>query len=80
MELEEGLCGLTNAELVFMDWETSCSSYQRAVRGEFSSYDFGVIYAESPKTNKLETLLEVPKFENFEVGESSGTTPDNEDT
>ena len=39
-----------------------------------------MIYAESPKTNKLETLLEVPKFENFEVGESSGTTPDNEDT
>ena len=35
VELEEGLCGLTNAELVFMDWETSYSSYQRAVKGEF---------------------------------------------
>nr|POF01723.1 hypothetical protein CFP56_37555 [Quercus suber] len=27
-----------------------------------------------------ETLLEVPKFSNFEIGESSGTTQDNEDT
>ena len=35
VELKEGLCGLTNAELVFMDWETSYSSYQRAVKGEF---------------------------------------------
>nr|POF03159.1 hypothetical protein CFP56_76845 [Quercus suber] len=63
-----------------MDWEASCSSFQRAVREEFSSYDFGVIYAESPETNKAETLPEVPKFSNFEIGESSGTTQDNEDT
>ena len=80
VELEEGLCGLTNAELVFMDWETSCSSYQRVVRGDFPSYDFGVIYAESPETNMAKTSPEVPKFSNFEVGESSGTTPNNEDT
>ena len=39
-----------------------------------------MIYAESLETNMAETLLEVPKFKNFEVGESSGTTPDNEDT
>ena len=25
VELEEGLCGLTNVELIFMDWEASCS-------------------------------------------------------
>ena len=35
VELEEGLFGLTNAELLFMDWKTSCSRYQRAIRGEF---------------------------------------------
>ena len=39
-----------------------------------------MIYAEGPETNIAETLPEVPKFSNFEVGESSGTTHDNEDT
>nr|POE58402.1 hypothetical protein CFP56_08935 [Quercus suber] len=63
-----------------MDWEASCSSYQRALREEFSSYDFGVIYAESPENNLAESLPEVQKFSNFEVGESSGTTHDDEDT
>ncbi|KAK9998292.1 hypothetical protein SO802_017895 [Lithocarpus litseifolius] len=35
---------------------------------------------ESPDTNMAKTLPEVPKFSNFEIGESSGTTHDNEDT
>lgn len=63
-----------------MDWEASYSSYQRAIREEFSSYDFRLIYAENSETYMAETLLEVPKFSNFEIGESSGTTHDNEDT
>jgi len=63
-----------------MDWEASCFSYQRAIGKEFSSFDFRVIYAESFEVTMAETLLEVPKFSNFEIGESSGITHDNEDT
>ena len=79
MEVEEGLCGLTNAELVFMDWEASYSSYQRAIGEEFSSFDFGVIFAESLEVTMVETLPEESKFSNFEIGESGGTTHDNKD-
>ena len=39
-----------------------------------------MIYVESPEVTMAETLLEVPKFLNFEIGESSGITHDNEDT
>ena len=63
-----------------MDWEASCFSYQRAIGEEFSSFDFRVIYAESSEVTMAETLPEVPKFSNFEIGESSGITHDNEDT
>ena len=79
VEVEEDLCGLTNAKLVFMDWETSYSSYQRAIGEEFSSFDFGVIFAESLEVTMVETLLEESKFSNFEIGESSGTAHDNKD-
>ena len=79
VEVEEDLCGLTNAKLVFMDWEASYSSYQRAIGEEFSSFDFGVIFAESLEVTTVETLLEESKFSNFEIGESSGTTHDNKD-
>lgn len=63
-----------------MDWEASGSSYKRAIGEELSSFDFGAIFTENPEVTMAEMLSDEPQFSNFEIGESSGTSHEKEES